>query len=291
MMTPLSPFLRSLPGPKAVSRHRRRSRWPVLKALAAAALLYAGLNQPAAAQVLYHYEADFSGTGGSLPAGWLADVAPTGARFNLDGSGKLSFDFIGTASSAGKGVAYWAGNAGPVQNGEIADAVVTTVLELPTLHNFQSSGIVARMSETNAADAVGYFAGLYRSSNTNTLVIATDPSGNGFGEVLNTATVTISANTSYLLTFEVTGDQLTATLFDATGENQIISISATDSTYASGTFGLRARSHGADRVFAYSSYQIDVHAVPEPSATAMLSLMAGGLLAFQLARKRKTKTA
>lgn len=239
------------------------------------------LALPAQAQTII-YQTDFSGNAGTLPDDWTARIVGASSTFALDGSGHMVYSF--TEGNRGNSAVYWTGDAGSITDGFMTDAKITSLLTWPSQNNLQSMGILGRVQDITLANPQGYFVGIYRTGSTNYLIIATNPGGNAFGSILGqTPLVDNTGNVSYLLEANFSGNTLTASLYDASGQEVKASLSLTNTTYESGVFGLRVNSETPSRQFAFDNYTI---AVPEPSPVAML-VVAGAVFAFIVTRKRK----
>ncbi len=236
------------------------------------------LALPAKAQIIY--QTDFSGAEGTLPDSWTSRVQA--GSYALDGGGHLVYS---TTANQGSARAYWIGDAGSITDGVMADVRITSLLQWPSQSSNQSIGILGRVQDVSVVNPLGYFVGIYRMGGANYLIIAKDPSGAGFGTILDQVQLSLTTNTAYLLEATFSGNELTASLYDASGENQLAtSLSVTDTAYETGVFGVSVRAESANRKYIFDNYTI--MAIPEPSPVAML-VGAGAVLGFIVSRKRK----
>lgn len=229
---------------------------------------------PAAVEAQIIYQTDFSGDTGALPDDWSIKLKEKGTMA-LNGTGQLVYT---STEQSGTGIAYWHGDLEGVTDGVMSNATARTLLQWPQQGNNQNIGLLARVQDRSAVDPVGYFAGLSRYSSQNSLVITKSPSGFSRGEVLASVNVSLTQYAYYLLDFTVVGDQLTATLYDPSGQTEIASISIDDSSYSGGVFGLYARSNAVQRQMMFDNFYAE--AIPEPSSAAMLFIV--GIGAFLL---------
>lgn len=259
------------------SGQRRGLCWATF---AVAGTLLGGAQATSASEVPFHFIESFAGDAGGLPEHWVA----LGARYSGDGldNGTYNFGRRTGDSSGTKSIGY----AG------LSDATATSIEEQPFLWQDYTitaeftydadpvASVTARMQggDGSFGDLTdGYAAYLWQA--TELRIGAPSPdlynSTPLAALVLDEPTV---AGQTYRLVFTVTGDLLEAQLYHVTGDNAVLvgEVSTQDDTYEAGAVGMQGRLPWYPRNVAFSRFEVQGTAIPEPASAALLGL--GGLM-------------
>ncbi len=206
----------------------------------AAALIVA--CQAAYAAVLY--ETDFTGeTQGGLPTNWEVLVGATGdPGWRIDTSNNFRYDQVSTGTAR---------YTGPLADGTSSAALenftVVTALRKSTDTTNRTTGLVARLQDSGSF----YQAQLLDTSAFRLYRHSAGSTTQQLGSTITTAESYVSGQTWRLsMTFE--GNQITSRLFN---HNNVLmgTITDTDSTFTSGSVGLRAQNVSVYETFAVHS--------------------------------------
>lgn len=156
-----------------------------------------------------------------------------------NGAGKLRFSLEKEGSPAGSGAVYFQESFEGVVAGDLKDLRVTTLLQYSGV--FYRRGLVARVQPSSAdmANPHGYYASLYKAGSSDFLEISKDPNG-AQSTTLRRVELAPLEGGNYTFVFELSGDELTAILYDAKGMTEIARVTAFDDTYSSGLSGIRS---------------------------------------------------
>lgn len=222
------------------------------------------------------YIEEFNGVAGSVPTGWT--VAANGtfgeqAEVELTGNGTLKMTRMTTSTAGANTAAFWEGDFGNIEDGVIADGIVTTQFLLGT--NDQR-GVIARSVFNSSANPQGYWSYVTGTK----LVLAKDPVNHN-QTILEEVDFGTSVTGKVELVFQFVGNNLDVKLYSLESSGDpFATISFVDSSYNTGLTGLRSRIQG-QRSTEYDYFSVT--AIPEPSIT-MLPLISG-VLALLIKRK------
>lgn len=222
------------------------------------------------------YIEEFNGVAGSVPAGWT--VAANGtfgeqAEVELTGDGALKMTRMTTSTAGANTAAFWEGDFGSIEDGVIADGIVTTRFSLGANDRL---GVLARAVFNASANPEGYWSYVEGTK----LVLAKNPVNHN-QTILDEVDFGTSVTGKVELVFQFVGDNLDVKLYSLESSGDpFATISFVDSSYNTGLTGLRSRIQGV-RSVEYEHFSAT--AIPEPSIT-MLPLISG-VLALLIKRK------
>jgi len=256
----------------------------------AATLMTVGLTAGTASGAAFTFSEDFTGADGTLPADWY-DTPQFNANDNFSApiteiqSNELVMERGSTGSTNDNDRRHLAYNGSGSQDWQDYTAEVFWSEDTQN-SNTHTTGLIARWQGTS-----NQFQGYSAIEKGGNIQIYRDLEENGDGTLLATAGLSRTPSNGEVtrMTFTVSGDTLTAELFedaenDLAFDDSLGSVSVTDSTYATGSAGVKAYFAADNRSATFDDFSVEGTLVPEPASAALLGL--GGLLIAGRRRQR-----
>lgn len=235
----------------------------------------------------------FNAPVGGVPNGWtvvtrgnVSNDGIVGVEPVSGGSGNaLRFQrpVSGGQGSFSSGALYYTGDSAQQKD---FSAEVTVRFE-SALGVASGVGVMLRTQSASYAFNASPFAGYYVAIGYNNgLALYENPiSHTDPGVKLQVASFTPDVNTDYLLRITAVGSTITASVWDATGTNEIASIAYNSAQDVAGYFGFRSGYGNSNQTGYFSNLNLST-AIPEPSAAVFLGLFAALFLGHRLLRRR-----
>lgn len=218
---------------------------------------------------------------GGLQQAWTFDSLSQGTL-----TSSSTFSGLGTSnrlqlsdstSALNNGALY---GFGVVETESFTDVAVSGTIN-PGKSSFisQTHMLIAR---ADLADSTYYAAGINVQLN-DLMVYRSD--GPGMTTTLSSAPVAgLSFTEDYYIDFVLEGDELTATLYDQSGGNEIESVTAVDATLTDGHAGVLGQSGSGEAILSVWD-NVSAVAVPEPSGIRLMVMAFYGFMCFWPAAK------